>query len=180
MKRLQQLEARYQQRGYKKMKRPAAAKSKSQKKQKKTEKQEKKDDDDVARKGHGGKAKGKGKGKKGKGKGKGKKPREPKEKKPVKASAKAGAKRKSQPSGAKSTFARRNQSKKEPMASFWRALRDAFEATIEPCVRAPSKLEEGLRACKGISLKKLPSEKIVAFRNHGCPFHTPQNTHFFS
>ena len=43
---------------------------------------------------------------------------------------------------AKATFARRVQSGKEPMATFWQSLRMAFEEIVQPVVRSPSRLED--------------------------------------
>ena len=63
----------------------------------------------------------------------------PKAAKPKAAKLKAAPKRKA---AAKATFARRLKAAKDPMASFWQSLRDAFEATVEPKVRHPSCLEE--------------------------------------
>ena len=58
-----------------------------------------------------------------------------------KAKAKSSAKGRGR-GGSKATFARRVKSGKEPMASFWQALRDAFETTIQGMVKHPSKLED--------------------------------------
>ena len=180
MKRLQQLEARWDARGGKRLKRPAAAaKNKSQKKKEKEngeEKHKKRTGDKVDGEALKDKPKPKAK---GKAKAKGKKPRKPTEKK---ASAKAAPKHKPKSKdskGPKSTFARRLQSKKEPMASFWAAVRGAFEATIEARVRCPSSLEEGLRFWGSLknsddnqSILKivLNDRKFVVNRNHGGPF----------
>ena len=42
----------------------------------------------------------------------------------------------------KASFARRYQSSKEPMASFWQALRDAFAAIVQPKIKFPGKFED--------------------------------------
>ena len=49
---------------------------------------------------------------------------------------------KGQVKGTKATFARRVQPGKEPRASWWTAVRDAFNATIKPKVRHFSNLED--------------------------------------
>ncbi len=98
-----------------------------------------------------GKGKGKGskdtKGKKGRSTTKTKGGRTPKAK--ARASKRGSPKAKAKPSakgrgrgGPKATFARRVKSGKEPSASFWQALRDAFETTIQGLVKHPSKLED--------------------------------------
>ena len=52
-----------------------------------------------------------------------------------------GGRKRRMPNGEKATFARRMQSLREPMASFWAALRDAYVATIQGMIKKPSTME---------------------------------------
>lgn len=82
------------------------------------------------------------------------KPRTTRSSKPkAKAKAKAGAAtttakaghsdgRKQRGDGPKATFARRTQAAKDPMKTFWQALRTAFETIVQNKVTSPSSLED--------------------------------------
>lgn len=96
-----------------------------------------------------------------------------------KAKAEGGSGRKRRmPNGEKATFARRVQSLKEPMASFWAALRDAYVATIQERIRKPSTMEamEGVVGATGRVVNPLHdylTPKATGTHTHTCPHASP-------